>query len=49
MFFWLFKRSCDGLMNDERYNKLLKGLGDLGVGFLISCAIGYWGFLMFQA
>ena len=47
MFIWLSKRSRDGLVNDERYNKLLKGLGDLGVVFLIGCAIGYWRFLMF--
>ena len=35
MFVWLSKRSRDGLMIDEWYNKLLKGLGDLGVVFLI--------------
>ena len=48
MFVWLSKKSCDGLVNDEKYNKLLKGLGVLGVVFLIGCAIGYWGFLMFH-
>ena len=48
MFVWLSKISRDGLMNGERYNKLPKGLGELGVVFLIGCAIGYWGFLMFQ-
>ena len=26
MFVWLSKRSCDGLVTDERYNKLLKGV-----------------------
>ena len=30
MFVWLSKRSCDGLVNDDRFNKLLKGLGDFG-------------------
>ena len=41
-----------GFINDETNNKLLMGLGDLVIELracLNSCAIGYWGFLLFQA
>ena len=48
MFVWLSERSCDGLVNDEKYNKLLKGVRGIGnrvKSILIGCAIAYWGFL----
>ena len=52
MFVWLSKSSRDGLENDEKYNKLLKGVRGIGnrvKSILIGCAIAYWGFLLFQA